>query len=281
VETQAPFQAAYDAMLGRWPGPVEAIDLRSRFGTTRVNACGPASAPPVILLPGGGTTSTVWYANVGVLSRSYRVYAIDVIGDRGRTVYNGDPIRTLADLLEWLDGCLSKLDIVRARLVGHSYGAWILLRYALAKTHRVERLALLDPTQCFTRQRIGYLMHALPLLLLPTPASKRRFFGWETGGTMDPEFLDFAAQRFVIESPAEATFIRPVRPGDAEFVELTAPTLVLAAERGQQNDVARLTANARRLVPRVTVHTVPGATHHTMPMAPADIINGHLLDFLA
>jgi len=99
VETQAPFQAAYDAMLARWPGLVEAIDLRSRFGTTRVNACGPPSAPPVILLPGGGTTSTVWYANVGALSESYRVYAIDVIGDRGRTVYNGDPVRTLADLL--------------------------------------------------------------------------------------------------------------------------------------------------------------------------------------
>ena len=281
TEKQAAFFAAYDAMLGRWPGPVERLDVPSRFGVTRVNAIGPADAPPLVLLHGGGTTSTVWYANVGALSRTYRVYAIDAIGDRGRTVYSGEPIGTLADLMAWVDSCLTGLGLTRARLCGHSYGAWILLRYALTKPHRVQRLALLDPTQCFSRQRLSYLLRALPLLMLPGPKTKRRFFSWETGGTMDSGFLDFMCLPMVVDAPPGATFIWPRRPADNEFVELTAPTLVLAAERGRQNNLTKLTATARRLVPGVTVPTVAGATHHSMPMAPAEQINQLLLDFLA
>jgi pimeloyl-ACP methyl ester carboxylesterase len=281
TEKSAAFLAAYDAMLARWPGPVDQITVQSRFGTTWVNACGPKDAPTLVLLPGGGATSTAWYANVGPLSQQYRVFAIDPIGDRGRTVYSGEPVRTLADLMTWLDSCLAGLNIMRTRLAGHSYGAWILLRYALAKPHRVQRLALLDPTQCFTSQRRAYLLHALPLLVAPGRRTKRRFFTWETGGTMDPQFLNFVTTPYAVDTPAEATFIFPRRPADAEFVELTSPTLVLAAERGQQNNVRRLTATARRLVPDVTVTTIAGATHHTMPMQPADEINRALLDFLA
>jgi pimeloyl-ACP methyl ester carboxylesterase len=281
AERQAAYFAAYDAMLARWPGPVERLDVASRFGVTRVNACGPADGPPLVLLHGGGTTSTVWYANVGALSRTYRVYAIDAIGDRGHTVYSGEPIGTVADLMAWFDSCLTGLGLTRVRLCGHSYGAWIVLKYALTKPHRVQRLALLDPTQCFTGQRRTYLLHALPLLMLPGPRTKRRFFTWETGGTMDPGFLDFLCLPMVVDAPPDATFIWPRRPADNEFVELTAPTLVLVAERGRQNNPARLTANARRLVPHATVGTVAGATHHTMPMAPAEAINQYLLDFLA
>ena len=55
------FLAAYDAMVGRWPGPVDRLDLRSGYGTTRVIAYGPADGKPLVLLHGGGTTAAVLY----------------------------------------------------------------------------------------------------------------------------------------------------------------------------------------------------------------------------
>lgn len=78
------FRAAYDAVLGRWPGPVEAVDLATPYGVTRVNRCGPAAAPPLVLLPGGGSTSTVWGACVAAgAARAHRVHAVDLVGDPG------------------------------------------------------------------------------------------------------------------------------------------------------------------------------------------------------
>ena len=83
---------------------VESADLSSPFGTTHVNICGPRDGEPLVLLHGGGSTSTVWFANAGELSRTHRVYAVDTIGEAGRSVSDGRPVDSLAGFMEWLDG---------------------------------------------------------------------------------------------------------------------------------------------------------------------------------
>jgi pimeloyl-ACP methyl ester carboxylesterase len=281
-----PFLATYDLMLARWPVPVERIEVPSRFGTTRVNACGPVDGPPVVLLPGGGATSTIWYANVAALSRTHRVFAVDLIGDRGLTAYDGEPVTNRDDLMEWLGSCLSGLGVARTHLVGHSYGAWIALRYALHAPDRIAGLALLDPSQCFGGQRFGYLLHAVPLFVRPGQESRRRFFAWETSGAIDPTVLDVmclpsgGGKAGPPKEPAGAKFVWPKRPTDDELRTLAVPTLVLLAGDSRQNNVRDLERTARRLVRDVTVHVVAGATHHTMPDLCAGEVNRELVVFL-
>jgi pimeloyl-ACP methyl ester carboxylesterase len=281
IQTQASFFAEYDALLARWPVEVERIELRSRHGTTRVNACGPLGGHPLILLHGGGTTSAVWYNNVAELSRGRRVYAIDVLGDRGRSVYDGEPITGLADLMAWLDSCLDGLGVSRADVCGHSYGAWMSLRYALHAPERVGKLVLLDPSQCFGGQRLTYLLHAVPLFVWPKPTSRRRFFTWETAGAIDPTLLNVMCLAWHATSPAGAKFVWPKRPSDAQLQTLSTPILILLAEKGRQNDVGQLTANARRLVPHAITRVLQGATHHTIPAESAHDLNRQVTDFLA
>jgi pimeloyl-ACP methyl ester carboxylesterase len=84
-----------------------------------------------VLLHGGGATSTVWFSKVGELSRAHRVHAVDMIGGAGRSVHNGRPTRTLADLMDWLDALFDGLGIDSADLGRHSYGGWLALNYAL------------------------------------------------------------------------------------------------------------------------------------------------------
>ncbi len=48
---KARFEKAYDAALALWPLPPTAIDVPTRFGTTRVNACGTSTATPIVMLP--------------------------------------------------------------------------------------------------------------------------------------------------------------------------------------------------------------------------------------
>jgi len=52
-------------------------------GPTHVIASGPKDAPPLVLLHAATASATQWFPNVKNLSRNYRVYAIDTLGDAG------------------------------------------------------------------------------------------------------------------------------------------------------------------------------------------------------
>jgi pimeloyl-ACP methyl ester carboxylesterase len=52
--------AQYDSALARWPIPYESRTLPTRHGNTFVIGCGETSVPPLVLLHGAGTNSTMW-----------------------------------------------------------------------------------------------------------------------------------------------------------------------------------------------------------------------------
>src|SRR5690242_634846 len=165
------FLAAYDKVMAKWPAEREALTVPTPFGTAYVNACGPREGPALVLLPGGGgATSASWYAQAAELARTHRVLAVDLIGAPGRGTEAGDRHpRTVADLVAWLEAVLDGLGVGETAVAAHSYGAFVALHHALHAPARVRRLALLDPTQCFAGYRPAYLLHALPMLLRPSP----------------------------------------------------------------------------------------------------------------
>ncbi|MFC4060678.1 alpha/beta fold hydrolase [Planomonospora corallina] len=272
------FLAAYDAVLERWPVPVETVDLPSAYGTTRVNVCGPADGPPLVLLHGGGATAASWFANAAELAGGHRVHAVDRIGEAGRSVRGERPPRTVPDLLGWLDGVLDGLGITGAALCGHSYGAWIALTYGLHAPGRVRRLVLLDPTQCFGGFRPGYLARALPSLLRPTAARARAFLAWETGGAeADPAWLRLYG--LAAEFP-EARTVVGRRPRPEALRSFTAPALVLLAGRSRAHDAHRVASAAGRLLSHAETAVLPGLSHHAMPWHEAAEINRRITGFL-
>ncbi|NML50916.1 alpha/beta hydrolase [Streptomyces sp. R302] len=275
---QADFFAAYDEMLRRWPADVTGIDVPSPYGSTRVHACGPATGAPLVLLPGGGTTSMVWFGNVADLARDHRVYAVDLMGDIGRSVHDGAPLRGAKDLMVWLDAVLEGLGLGETRLCGHSYGAAIALRYALHAPRRVSRLALLDPTDTFAGLSPRYLLRALPTLLRPTPARQRAFLSWETGRPPeDPAWQDFLDST---TSAARSKVVALRRPRPEDLRACTVPTLVLLAGRSRAHDARRVAATARDLLPEADVTILPTATHHSIPTEQPAELNRLLARFL-
>ncbi|MEU0942087.1 alpha/beta fold hydrolase [Streptomyces canus] len=275
------FEAAYDRVLAKWPADREAIQVPTPFGTTYVTACGPADAPPLVLLPGGGgATSASWYAQAAPLARTRRVLAVDLVGVPGRSAPAADRHpRTVADLAAWLDALLDGLGVTRADFGGHSYGAWIALHYALRAPDRMRRLFLLDPTQCFAGFKAAYLLHALPMLLRPTPARVRAFLEWETGGAgaLDPDWLRLQ------ESAAGFPATRPVtgpRPAPDALRALKTPVLLLVAANSRTCDTYDVTARAAGLLPRVEADVVPGVSHHALPQSAPPQLARRLTEFL-
>jgi pimeloyl-ACP methyl ester carboxylesterase len=271
------FFAAYDALLARWPAGCRTADLASDFGTTRVNISGPEDAPPLLLFHGYLATSAVWLAMVGELSRAYRVYAVDHIGDGGRSVAAGRPAATAADLMNWIDSLYAGLRLDAAVLCGHSYGAWLALSYAVHAPGRVRALALLDPTQCFAGFRPGYLLRGLPALARPTAARQRALIRWETGGVpVSPAWLHLTALA------ADLPWSRPAftrRPSRTSLGSLTVPALVVLAERSKAHNIRRVAARARTRMRGVRVAVLPSATHHSIPAGQAAPLSQLVLGF--
>ncbi|MEW2132523.1 alpha/beta hydrolase [Streptomyces sp. NPDC005435] len=261
------FRTAYDKVLAKWPADREALTVATPFGVTRVNACGPREAPPLLLLPGGGgATSVSWYAQAAALASTHRVYAPDLIGAPGLSVPDdGHPLRTPEDLTVWLDALLDGLGAPAADVGGHSYGGWIALDYALRRPERVRRLFLLDPTQCFAGYKAAYLLHALPMLLRPTPRRVRAFLAWETGGAdLDPDWLRLQ------EAAAGFAATRPVtgpRPTAAGLRSLDKPVLLLVAANSRTHDAERLVARAGAVLPRGETAVLADVSHHALPHA--------------
>ncbi|WP_018348511.1 alpha/beta fold hydrolase [Longispora albida] len=259
--TTTAFTTAYDAVLRQWPAAPEELDVPTRYGSTRVLATGPAGGPPVVLLHGGGSTATVWYSTVASLG-GCRVYAPDIIGS-GRSTLSGQPLRTRADLMAWLDELLDALGVPAAGLAGHSYGGWVALSYAQHAPARVSRLALIDPSTCFTGFRPGYLLHALPMMLRPSPERVRGFLTWETGGR---ELGAAWAEVYALgHQVPDQKIVMPKQPKPADLAAVTMPVLIFLAGQTRSHDITKLAAAARRALPQASIETLPDATHHTLP----------------
>ncbi|WP_338703287.1 alpha/beta hydrolase [Streptomyces sp. Q6] len=269
------FDRAYDELRSHWPASTEEQDVTTPYGPTRVHVYGPPGARPLMLLPGGSATGLAWYANAPALGERYRVHAVDLLGDAGRTERRGAVLKSTEDMMAWLDALLDGLALSRTHLCGHSYGAWLAVNYALHAPQRIDRLALVDPTQVFAGFRPGYLLRALPHLLRPSEPRARAFLAWETDGVL----LDETCRRLYAAAAAVPgrKIVTGRRPRTAD---LRMPVQVLLAQRSRAHHAAKVAAGARRALPQAEVAVLPGATHHSLPSTDPEELNARLLDFL-
>jgi pimeloyl-ACP methyl ester carboxylesterase len=127
--------------------------------------------------------------------------------------------------------------------------------------------------------RTGYLLRAVPLFVHPTARSMRRLLRWESAGAaLDSDWLELAALG-AADFPTAKPVIGP-RPEPDRLAACTVPTLVLLAERSRAHDVAAVARGARQLMPRAVISTLPGVSHHNLPMRNAAELNRELLSFL-
>lgn len=272
------FVSAYDRVLAKWPLPIDTIDVESDYGTTRVNACGPVDGRPVVLLPGGGATSTVWFANVAALARENRVFAIDPMGAPGRSVVGTKPIRTVGHLMSWLDQVLDTLEVARTSVVGHGYGATVALAYALHRPERVGTLVLLDPPSCFAGMRLAYLLHAVPILVRPTRARMRSLIRWEThNAPLDADWLDLTERGTDFPS---AKPVVPRRPKGDRWATLSADVTVVFAGESKEHNSSRVAEAVGKVLPNAHTVVLTGCSHHMLPMLPAGELDAVLLTAL-
>ena len=144
-EVQAQFMAIYDEKMTEWPVPYEDLFVDTEYGKVHVIASGPEDAPPLLLLHASGVSGWSWKFNVGELSKQYRAYAIDLIGDAGKSEFTSldRVLKTGQDQAELYAEIADKLGVDKAFVVGASEG------------ERVEQLSDLVATPGDARMLAG------------------------------------------------------------------------------------------------------------------------------
>jgi pimeloyl-ACP methyl ester carboxylesterase len=277
-EGQAEYLTAYNATLQLWPIPYEDLYIPTRYGKTHAIASGPRDAPPLILLHAASASATMWFPSIADLSRNHRTYALDTIGDAGKSTLTHQP-QDKSDYAKWVTDILNELNIKQTDAVGLSYGGWITLNLALNSSDRVRKIVLLSPANAFTPFSKMMILRILPSMILPIrfliERSIRILFAKET--TPNKEYfnqLALAAEHHKLKMIFPTTFT------DKELQQIHTPTLLLIGEEevilpNPQASIDRAT----RLMPNATAKIIPNANHMLNQDRP-QVVNTHILEFL-
>jgi len=259
VEAQAEALAAYDAAMTLWPVPFEHRDVATEFGSTHVIVCGDEGAPPLVLLHCALMTSAIWSPLIAALAVRNRIYAVDVIGDFGRSVPRKPPTSDAA-FAAWLGQTLDALAIVQTNLLGWSFGGFVAANFTRHQPQRVLKLGLLAPFATFVRPGPGFFAGVIPMLF-PTRGTCRWFERrlCYRGSFGVAEHSEILYQRFrngrVVFRTGPRVFT------DKEFGTFTMPTLLLVGEEEFLFSGRKAVQRAQRVLPNGEAELIPHCNH--------------------
>jgi len=142
------FQAVmdwYEDVTAKIDAEIASKFVATRFGRTHMIVAGPGNAPPLLLIPGVAGCAPLWRRQIPEFAKNFRVYALDIVGQPGKS----DPITPSFlndDFSLWLLDILDGLQIDRAHIVGTSVGGWIALRFGIFAPERINKIVMLSPT---------------------------------------------------------------------------------------------------------------------------------------
>jgi pimeloyl-ACP methyl ester carboxylesterase len=272
-------------MLERsWPVEYEGRMVRTDYGETFVRISGPVAAPPVVLLPGGQSSSLVWRRLIAPLSAHFRTFAVDAIYDEGRSV----PVRPVHDvdcLRAWLEAVLDGLGLTDdITMAGQSYGCYASAEYALHASERLRKLIWIAPVMIGAPLSREFVDRLIPL------ADGRReslaeYCRWimPSVAARYPDEFERRIDEIILVRESYGRMIPPVRAAmmsDEDLQSIEIPTLcVLGGSDGATADPRGALERIESLMPHVQTLLVPGAGHDVV-VAETDLVTRHVLDFL-
>jgi pimeloyl-ACP methyl ester carboxylesterase len=283
-------------------GPVErsildelAPTFRERFvapgpgpGGLRVLEGG--SGPPLVLLHGRGSASTMWLPLLLHLARTHRVLAVDLPGfgsSHGQRFAGGGFEAGLAFFVEPVEAWLDGEGIVAPVIAGHSLGGFVALEIALRRRVVPSGLVLIASMGAGAQ-----MDHAARLFFRAGPERVARLLGPRAFGRLvsssGPDAARLAAlgyELYVAPGRAEAAaafdalvpLAGPVPHRRERLGEIEAPALVLWGERDEVFP-APLAIAAASALRRSALHVTPAghAPHLEDPAGTLAMLEGFL-----
>lgn len=247
---------AYNAFLGNMRIPHEEFNVDTRFGKAFVIAAGKKDAPVLVLLHGSGINSVMWIGDMKKYSEHYRVYAVDLQGEPGKSDGRQLPLQG-PDFDNWLHDVFVGLSIEKASIGGISLGAWLALKFAIANPQMVDKLVLLCPAGVGP-QKTSFAYVSLFHMLLGEKGIERLYRKVNGGKPIPQEMMDY--QKLLGNN---FNFRREQIPlfADTELSQLTMPSLLIVGRKDVMFHSLKTAERYRNLVPNANVTVLQEAGH--------------------
>ncbi len=276
-ELQKDLMAIYDQRMDQWPVPYEAKYISTKYGKVHIIISGPEDAPPLILLHASAMGGWSWLYNIKGLNKYYRTYAIDTIGDAGRSELDDASIfpmngKAYAELYTLL---MDSLQVDKAVFMGASQGGFISTNMALHHPERVEKLILSGPMG-YTGTHLS-VMRILFTSMFPIDPVQKSATEWAFGD--NPVILKEVGDWFALI--LEGVISRQGRPQpftQEQLKSLKMPVLLLL---GTKDGLVGNPENAIQFVkdiPSIQVEILE--TGHLVSAEKPDLFNQLVIDFI-
>jgi len=175
---------------------------------------------------------------------------------------------------------VSELRITQTYLLGHSYGGWLALNFALRASERIKRLILLAPLglQPLVSQ---FWLRGIPAMLFPRRSFITGFMKWMTveGFVVNELFVEQFVLGMKNFRPIPQIRVLPTVFTNDELRQVKAYTRLLIGGKEVIYDPEVAVKRAQQLIPNIKAEVVPNASH-SLPMEQAEWVNEHILEFL-
>jgi pimeloyl-ACP methyl ester carboxylesterase len=276
-EVEAALMQIYAEKLARWPVPYQELRIKTSYGDTYLVASGPTDGFPLLLLPGLAVTAMMWLPNIAILSQHYRCYAVDVIGDYGKSKLANPhkAIRTGKGYSTWLIDLLDGLRIEKTHLLAASNGGYAALNLASDAPQRVVRMVLLAPSglNLTLREILPRIFH---YLLSPNETNRDRLIDWFIGSHPTVK-EDFYQQMWWGLQGLPKTAIPILFPA-AKLKRITAPTLFIFGENDPTVRLDSARSRVERYIPQVQTIVIPKVSH-VLNYEASDVVEEQVLGF--
>ena len=219
----------FERFRSRIKVPTEGRTVKTRFGETHVLVGGPLNGPPLVMLHGAMASSAHALGELTPLLDHFRVHAVDIVGQSVKSA-DAQPSVANNDYGEWLRDVMDGLGLLRAHVVGVSWGGFVAIRLAATAPERIERLVLLVPAGVVKGSAwAGLTRLGLPMLLYRMAPNERRLkkFVRNLLTTLDDDWAPYLGD--AIQAFNTDMRIPPLAKPE-ELKAFTAPTFVLGAD---------------------------------------------------
>ncbi|MCW3105289.1 MAG: ybfK [Bacteroidetes bacterium] len=271
---------AYKKALALWPVEYREVDLKTSFGKAHVIISGAERGNPLVLLHGMNASSTMWYPNVQALSATHTIYAIDFIGEPGRSV----PVKSLKtseDIVKWYDEVFDKLNLNTIDIAGASRGGWIALQLALHSTKKIKHVVLLSPAQSLVHVKPKKAVVKNLYFMLRPQREKLRSTLKTVSSDVDKLEDPFVEQyyRCLENMKVDPDFLKMDVYSDKELEALKMPVLVLIGDDDIFNS-SKSISRAKQHIPLIETGVVKNSGHF-LSIDQAETVNQQILAFLS
>lgn len=237
--------------------------LKTTYGDTYFLEAGSQHQEVLILLHGASSNATSWISDIAGYSKQYKVIAIDIIGEAGKSAETRPSYQT-TDFAEWLKEIFDMLYISKANIIGLSQGGWLALRFAISYPEIVNRLILLTPAGVIPT-KTSFIVKALFYSLLGTAGRiriNRLVLGNQRVDSKIIAFMDLIQTNFNARIEKEYIF------SDDELSRLTMSVLLIGGDQDVIRSNQAIAARLQNIVKNFTGNIIPETGHVLVGLTP-------------